>query len=61
MVDCVTQVAPNSNETLGVAILKSRGFLAHAYWYWIGIAALLGFVVLFNLGFTLALTFLNCM
>lgn len=55
------QAVPNSNETLGVTVLKSRGFLPHAYWYWIGTGALLGFVILFNFGFTLALTFLNCM
>lgn len=56
----VLQAVPNSSETLGVTFLKSRGFLPHAYWYWIGTGALLGFVVLFNFGFTLALTFLNC-
>ncbi|CAN8312262.1 unnamed protein product [Cochlearia groenlandica] len=54
-----SQAVPNSSDTLGVTILKSRGFMPHAYWYWIGVGALLGFVVLFNLGFTAALTFLN--
>ncbi|CAE5957576.1 unnamed protein product [Arabidopsis arenosa] len=54
-----SRAVPNSSETLGVTFLKSRGFLPHAYWYWIGTGALLGFVVLFNFGFTLALTFLN--
>ena len=39
--------------------MKSRGFFAHAYWFWLGLGALFGFVLLFNLGFTLALTFLN--
>jgi hypothetical protein len=55
-----SRAVENSSETLGVTFLKSRGFLPHAYWYWIGTGALLGFVVLFNFGFTLALTFLNC-
>ncbi|KAH9714763.1 ABC transporter G family member 40 [Citrus sinensis] len=50
---------PNSIESLGVQVLKSRGFFAHAYWFWLGLGALFGFVLLFNLGFTLALTFLN--
>ncbi|AAF71978.1 Putative ABC transporter [Arabidopsis thaliana] len=54
-----SRAVENSSETLGVTFLKSRGFLPHAYWYWIGTGALLGFVVLFNFGFTLALTFLN--
>jgi len=53
------QVVPNSNETLGVSILKSRGFFPQAYWYWIGIGALIGYVFLFNFLFALALHFLS--
>ncbi|WJX16311.1 transcription factor [Trifolium repens] len=45
----------NSNETLGVLILKSRGFFPQAYWYWIGVGALIGYVFLFNSLFALAL------
>ncbi|GAU11042.1 hypothetical protein TSUD_113350 [Trifolium subterraneum] len=52
-------VLPNSSEPLGVEILKSRGFFTHAHWYWIGVGALLGFVILLNITFTLALTYLN--
>ncbi|XP_021906480.1 pleiotropic drug resistance protein 1-like isoform X2 [Carica papaya] len=50
---------PHSNVSLGVAVLKSRGFFPHAYWYWLGAGALFGFVLLFNFWFILALTFLN--
>nr|AGT28055.1 pleiotropic drug resistance transporter 3 [Panax ginseng] len=50
---------PNTTEPLGVAILKSRGFFPYAYWYWIGVVALLGFVLLLNLCFTMALSYLN--
>ncbi|KAI6671977.1 hypothetical protein NL676_006862 [Syzygium grande] len=39
----------SSNETLGVQSLESRGLFTHAYWYWIGVAALAGFNLLFNL------------
>ena len=46
-------------ESLGVEVLKSRGFFFHAYWYWIGVGALIGYVLLLNAGFTLALTFFN--
>ncbi|KAK7377262.1 hypothetical protein VNO80_02684 [Phaseolus coccineus] len=53
------KVSPNSNETLGVLILKSRGFFPQAYWYWIGIGALIGYVFLFNFLFTLALQYLS--
>ncbi|KAK4590481.1 hypothetical protein RGQ29_020864 [Quercus rubra] len=52
-------VLPNSTEPLGIEVLKSRGFFPHAYWYWIGLGALIGFVLLFNAAFTLALTYLN--
>ncbi|KAK6148931.1 hypothetical protein DH2020_016456 [Rehmannia glutinosa] len=44
-------VIPNTNETLGVAVLKTRGFLPEAKMYWIGVGALLGFTILFNLSF----------
>ncbi|XP_026389740.1 pleiotropic drug resistance protein 1-like [Papaver somniferum] len=50
---------PGTNDTLGEAIIKSRGFFADPSWYWIGVGALLGYVILFNLLFTLALTYLN--
>jgi hypothetical protein len=48
-----------SNETLGVQFLKSRGFFTDAKWYWIGFGAMLGFTLLFNTLFTLALRFLE--
>jgi hypothetical protein len=48
-----------SNETLGVQVLKSRGIFPQAKWYWIGFGAMLGYTVLFNTLFTLALGFLE--
>ncbi|KAG0538404.1 hypothetical protein BDA96_03G233200 [Sorghum bicolor] len=48
-----------SYETLGVQSLKSRGVFPEAKWYWIGLGALLGFVMLFNCLFTLALAYLK--
>ncbi|KAJ4718272.1 Pleiotropic drug resistance ABC transporter [Melia azedarach] len=53
------KILPNSTEPLGVEILKTRAFFPHAYWYWLGVGATVGFIVLFNFGFTLALTFLD--
>ncbi|KAH1258472.1 Pleiotropic drug resistance protein 1 [Glycine max] len=50
---------PNSTEALGVEILKSRGFFTQSYWYWIGVGALIGYTLLFNFGYILALTYLN--
>ncbi|KAM4100329.1 hypothetical protein ACB094_05G060000 [Castanea mollissima] len=54
-----SHVLPNSTEPLGVEIMKSRGFFPHEYWYWIGVGALIGIILLFNLYSTLALTYLN--
>ncbi|KAJ1289134.1 hypothetical protein BS78_02G141600 [Paspalum vaginatum] len=48
-----------SSETLGVQVLKSHGVFPEARWYWIGFGALLGFTMLFNALFTLALTYLR--
>ncbi|XP_061343431.1 pleiotropic drug resistance protein 1-like isoform X2 [Gastrolobium bilobum] len=52
-------VLSNSTEPLGVEILKSRGFSTQSYWYWIGVGVLIGYTLLFNFGFVLALTYLN--
>ncbi|KAM7493205.1 hypothetical protein LguiB_027814 [Lonicera macranthoides] len=53
------RVPPNSTEPLGVSVLKSRGLFAEERWYWIGIGATIGYVFLFNLLVTFALTYLN--
>ncbi|KAF3618071.1 Pleiotropic drug resistance protein 3 [Capsicum annuum] len=54
-------VPPNSTgtDTLGVSFLKLRGIFPEARWYWIGAGALLGYVLLFNFLFTVALAYLN--
>ncbi|KAM3699205.1 hypothetical protein ACB098_05G008000 [Castanea mollissima] len=49
----------NTTEALGISVLKSRGFFTQAYWYWIGVGALVGFLLVFNIIFTLALAYLN--
>ncbi|XP_047328940.1 pleiotropic drug resistance protein 2-like [Impatiens glandulifera] len=45
--------------TVGKTLLSSRGLFTEEYWYWICIAALIGFSLLFNLLFIAALTFLK--
>ena len=45
--------------TVGKVLLKARGMFKEDYWYWICVGALLGFSVLFNICFIIALTFLN--
>ncbi|KAI8531783.1 hypothetical protein RHMOL_Rhmol11G0162400 [Rhododendron molle] len=47
------------NTTIGNETLENRGLHFSGYFFWISLGALLGFAILFNIGFTLALTFLN--
>lgn len=55
----IKQIVPGGNETLGSTVVKSRGFFPEAYWYWIGVGALVGFTVVFNFCYSLALAYLN--
>ncbi|KAL3631834.1 transcription factor [Castilleja foliolosa] len=52
-------VLPSSNVTLGVEVLESLGYFSGAYWYWIGIGALLVMIIIFNALTVVALTYLN--
>lgn len=52
-------VSNSSNKTVGRAVLESRGLFAEAKFYWIGIGALVGFCVLLNILYTVALACLN--
>ncbi|KAK1358249.1 hypothetical protein POM88_051505 [Heracleum sosnowskyi] len=54
-----SKLTENKTETIGVAVLKSRGFFPYSYWYWIGAGALIGFILLFNLLVTMALSYLD--
>ncbi|XP_042520902.1 ABC transporter G family member 37-like isoform X2 [Macadamia integrifolia] len=49
----------STNTTLGNQVLQSRGLDFRSYFYWISLAALFGFAILFNVGYVLALTFLK--
>nr|CAB3456843.1 unnamed protein product [Digitaria exilis] len=57
--DSWNKVLPNSTEPLGKQILESRGLFPEAKWYWIGVGALFGYVLLFNILYTVCLTFLK--
>ncbi|XP_020588143.1 ABC transporter G family member 39-like [Phalaenopsis equestris] len=48
-----------SNKTLGVQVIESRGLFAESEWVWIGVGALIGYVLVFNVVYTTALTFLD--
>ncbi|XP_043701566.1 pleiotropic drug resistance protein 3-like isoform X1 [Telopea speciosissima] len=47
----------STNSTLSQQILESRGLNFESYFYWISFGVLFGFAILFNIGFTLTLTF----
>ncbi|KAH6758770.1 pleiotropic drug resistance 12 [Perilla frutescens var. frutescens] len=49
----------NVSSSLGMVVVESIGYFTGSYWYWIGIASLLGMILLFNTLSTLALTYLN--
>ncbi|XP_027162642.1 pleiotropic drug resistance protein 3-like isoform X1 [Coffea eugenioides] len=53
------KVLPSSNMTMGQKTLESRGLSFDGKFFWISVGALLGFALLFNIGFILALSFLN--
>lgn len=48
----------SGNQTVGVAALSSRGQYTHGYWYWIGLGALFGLAIIYNIGFTIALGYM---
>uniref|UniRef100_A0A0A0LBH1 ABC transporter domain-containing protein n=1 Tax=Cucumis sativus TaxID=3659 RepID=A0A0A0LBH1_CUCSA len=48
-----------TNTTIGHEVLQSRGLDYHKSMYWISVAALFGLAFIFNIGYVLALTFLN--
>ncbi|KAL1089962.1 hypothetical protein V6Z11_D07G056700 [Gossypium hirsutum] len=50
---------PGSTEPAGIEVLKSRDFFQEPKWYWIGAGGLIGFVILLNFCFTVALTYLK--
>ncbi|KAM7495762.1 hypothetical protein LguiA_020176 [Lonicera macranthoides] len=52
------QKALPSNLTIGHQVLTKRGLNFAAFYYWVSIGSLVGFWILFNVGFTLALSFL---
>ncbi|KAK6248174.1 hypothetical protein QUC31_019739 [Theobroma cacao] len=47
------------NATIGKETLKSHGFYFDEYFFWISFGALLGIALVWNIGFTLALSFLK--
>ncbi|RID54698.1 hypothetical protein BRARA_G02000 [Brassica rapa] len=55
----MNKLAFDNRTRLGTMVLRNWDVYHNRNWYWIGVGALLGFTVLFNLLFTFALTYLN--
>uniref|UniRef100_A0A0E0QPX2 ABC transporter domain-containing protein n=1 Tax=Oryza rufipogon TaxID=4529 RepID=A0A0E0QPX2_ORYRU len=53
------EALPGFREPLGRLVLESRGVFLEAKWYWIGLGALLGYVLLFNILYTICLSILT--
>ncbi|XP_050220408.1 pleiotropic drug resistance protein 3-like [Mercurialis annua] len=53
------QKIASANTTIGQQTLENRGLSFDGSFYWLSIGVLIGLTVLFNTGFTLALTFLR--
>ena len=50
---------PYGDTTVGLAVLDNRGLFKEDWWRWVGIAALLGFAILFNILVLVAQTYLG--
>ncbi|KAL0380471.1 UNVERIFIED_CONTAM: ABC transporter G family member 35 [Sesamum angustifolium] len=55
----MNKLASDNSRRLGVAMMNNFDIFVDKNWYWIGVGALLGFTLLFNVLFTLALMYLN--
>ncbi|KAI4973612.1 hypothetical protein ZWY2020_041393 [Hordeum vulgare] len=54
-----SKVSGSMNNTIGNNVLLAHNLGTQNYWYWIGVGALLAYSLLFNVLFTLALTYLH--
>lgn len=48
-----------NNQSLGQQVLQSRGISAHNSYYWVGVAALLLTIIVFNVVYVITLTYLS--
>ncbi|XP_022962387.1 ABC transporter G family member 35-like [Cucurbita moschata] len=55
----MNRLASDNKTPLGLAVLKNFDIFQDKNWFWIGVGALLGFTILFNVLFTLSLMYLN--
>ena len=49
----------SSGHSLGVQVLMNRGIVTENYFYWVGVGALVVTIILFNVLYTITLTYLS--
>ncbi|GLJ52515.1 hypothetical protein SUGI_1117730 [Cryptomeria japonica] len=54
-----TSKMPSQHKNLGLEILENRGLFHRGNLYWMAVGALMGIILLLNIVYTLALTYLN--
>ncbi|XP_068647908.1 ABC transporter G family member 32-like [Aristolochia californica] len=52
-------IGNHTSLTLGEAVLKAHGLFSEGYWYWIGVGALFGYTIFFNILLTFFLSYLK--
>ncbi|XP_071741164.1 ABC transporter G family member 35-like [Rutidosis leptorrhynchoides] len=57
----MNKMSSNNGTRLGIEILEELDIPTQENWFWIGVAALIGFTILFNILFTLALMYADRM
>ncbi|CAO2203975.1 unnamed protein product [Urochloa humidicola] len=55
----VTVSNGQTTNTIGVTVMKTRGFFPEPYWFWIGSGALVGYIIALNSLFALALAYFD--
>ncbi|GAB2228064.1 hypothetical protein Droror1_Dr00009894 [Drosera rotundifolia] len=55
----MNKLASDNTTRLGLQVLRNFNVFQERYWYWIGAGALVGFIILFNVAYTVAVTYLN--
>lgn len=48
----------NTNNTLGATVLQNRAIHQANWWIWLGVGVMAAYVILFNVGVSLALAYL---
>lgn len=54
-----SRIVNGTTQTFGESILADRGMIAHNYYYWVSVAALVATILIFNILYTVTLSYLS--